>query len=429
MQDLLSNIAANEWLRAIIGLATLAILAWAANVVVRRIFLALINRVASKTAVTWDDRIIERRVFHRLANIAPALVTYAGIAGALAVSPEWLADVPPADVATAGWDALALTGAVLVRRVSVAWVMISLAMAGGGLLNAFNDIYTDTNAEARNRPIKGYLQVVSLFLYVTAGIVVISALAGKSPIFFLSGLGALTAVLMLVFRDTILSLVASVQIMSNQMIRIGDWVEMSQANADGDVIDIALHSVQIQNWDKTISTIPTHKFISESFKNWRGMSESGGRRIKRMIYLDMNSIHFLSDEEVARLSGFEFLHEYFRGKREELAKANAREVAGDDVVPEQRRLTNVGSFRAYVLNYLRRHPMVHQEMTLLVRQLQPGPQGLPLEIYCFSNDTDWGKYEALQADIFDHLIATLPEFGLRAFQNLAGTDLSVLRAE
>ena len=427
MQDLLSSIAANDWLRAVGGLLSLTILAWAANVVARRVFLGLVHRVASRTRSTWDDRIIERRVFHRLANIAPALVTYAGIGWALGVGPDALVDAPAVDLQSTSREGLMLAGAILVRRVSLAWVMVALTTAAGGLLNALNDIYAETYAEAGNRPIKGYLQVIGLFLYVIAGIVVISILADRSPVVFLSGLGALTAVLMLVFRDTILSLVASVQIMSNDMIRIGDWVEMPQADADGDVIDIALHTVKIQNWDKTISTIPTHKFISESFKNWRGMSESGGRRIKRAIHLDMNSIHFLSDEEVARLSRFEFLHDYLQAKRSELEVANAREVPGDDLIPDQRRLTNVGTFRAYVRHYLRGHPKIHQGMTLLLRQLQPGPQGLPLEIYCFANDTDWGNYEGLQADIFDHLIASLPEFGLQAFQEPAGSDLEALR--
>ncbi len=429
MQDLLSSIAENTWLRAGGGVLSLLILSWAANVVARRVALGLVNRVASRTRATWDDRIIERRVFHRLANVAPALVTYGGIGWALGVSPAVLAGAPAMDLQGTGWEGLVVAGAILVRRVSLAWVVLALTMAVGGLLNALNDIYTETYPDATSRPIKGYIQVISLFLHLAAGVVVISLLAGESPLFFLSGLGALTAVLMLVFRDTILSLVASVQIMSNDMIRMGDWVEMPQANADGDVIDIALHTVNIQNWDKNISSIPTHKFISESFKNWRGMSESGGRRIKRAIYLDMSSIHFLSDEDVARLSHLEFLHDYLSAKREELAVANARTVSGDNVVPDQRRLTNVGTFRAYVLHYLHGHPKIHQEMTLLVRQLQPGPQGLPLEIYCFSNDTEWGNYEGLQSDIFDHLISSLPEFGLRAFQEPAGTDVQALRSD
>ena len=428
MQDFLSSITANPWLRAAGGVLSLTILAWAGNVVARRVFLGLVHRVASRTRSTWDDRLIERRVFHKLANVAPALVTYVGIGWALGVGPDMLAEGPAVDLQATSREGLALAGAILVRRVSLAWVVIALTTAAGALLNALNDIYAETYAEASNRPIKGYLQVVSLFLYVAAGILAVSVLVGLNPVVFLSGLGALTAILMLVFKDTILSLVASVQIMSNNMIGIGDWVEMPQANADGDVIDIALHTVKIQNWDKTISTIPTHKFISESFQNWRGMSESGGRRIKRAIHLDMSTIHFLSDKEVARLSRFEFLHDYLMAKQKELEVANAREGPAADVLPDQRRLTNMGTFRAYVLHYLRNHPMIHQEMTLLVRQLQPGPQGLPLEIYCFSNDTDWGNYEGLQADIFDHLIASLPEFGLEAFQEPSGGDLKALSA-
>ena len=427
MQEFLSSIAENPWLRAVGGVLSLTLLAWATNGLARRIFLRLVQRVASRTQSTWDDRLIERGVFHKLANVAPALVTYVGIGWALGVGPDLLAEASGIDLQATSQEGLALAAAILVRRVSLAWMVIALTMVGAGVLHALNDVYNETYAEAKNRPIKGYLQIISLFLYVTGGILVVSILAGLNPLVFLSGLGALTAILMLVFKDTILSLVASVQIMSNNMISLGDWVEMPQANADGDVIDIALHTVKIQNWDKTISTIPTHKFISESFQNWRGMSESGGRRIKRAIHLDMSSIHFLSDEEIDRLSRFEFLHEYLQTKRKDLEVANAREVPGDDVVPDSRRLTNVGTFRAYVLHYLRNHPTIHQDMTLLVRQLQPGAQGLPLEIYCFSNDTDWGNYEDLQADIFDHLIATLREFGLEAFQEPAGSDLKALR--
>jgi len=425
MHNLLVIIGTNDWLRALGGVSALILLAWITNVVARRLFLGLVHRVADRTQATWDDRLIDRRVFHRLANVAPALVTYAGIGWALGVGPDTLSGAL-VDLQETNWDRLALAAAVLLRRVSLAWILIALTTAVGGLINALNDIYSESYAEAKNRPIKGYLQVVSLFVYVVAGIVVVSVLAGLNPVVFLSGLGALTAILMLVFKDTILSLVASVQIMSNNMIGIGDWVEMPQANADGDIIDIALHTVKIQNWDKTISTIPTHKFISESFKNWRGMSESGGRRMKRSIHLDMNSIHFLSDGDVARLSRFEFLHEYLQAKQSELRVANDRAV-GDGVTPDPRRLTNVGTFRAYVRHYLDNHPTIHQDMTLLVRQLQPGPQGLPLEIYCFSNDTDWGNYEGLQADILDHLIASLPEFGLQAFQEPSGGDLRELR--
>ena len=427
MQDFLSSITANPWLRAVGGVLSLILLAWATNAVARRVFLRLVQRVASRTQSTWDDRLVERRVFHKLANVAPALVTYVGIGWALGVGPELLADAPGLDLQATSREGLALAGAILVRRVSLAWVVIVLGTVAGGVLHALNDIYTESYAEAKSHPIKGYLQVVSLVLYVMAGILVVSILADLNPVVFLSGFGAIMAIVMLVFKDTILSLVASIQIMSNNMISLGDWVEMPQANADGDVIDIALHTVKIQNWDKTISSIPTHKFISESFQNWRGMTESGGRRIKRAIHIDMSTIHFLSNEEVAKLSRFEFLHDYLHAKKKELDVANAREGPSEGVVPDQRRLTNVGTFRAYVLHYLHNHPTIHQDLTLLVRQLQPGPQGLPLEIYCFSNDTNWGNYENVQSDIFDHLIATLPEFGLEAFQEPAGSDLKALR--
>ena len=427
MQDFLSSITANPWLRAVGGVLSLILLAWATNAVARRVFLRLVQRVASRTQSTWDDRLVERRVFHKLANVAPALVTYVGIGWALGVGPELLADAPGLDLQATSREGLALAGAILVRRVSLAWVVIVLGTVAGGVLHALNDIYTESYAEAKSHPIKGYLQVVSLVLYVMAGILVVSILADLNPVVFLSGFGAIMAIVMLVFKNTILSLVASIQIMSNNMISLGDWVEMPQANADGDVIDIALHTVKIQNWDKTISSIPTHKFISESFQNWRGMTESGGRRIKRAIHIDMSTIHFLSNEEVAKLSRFEFLHDYLHAKKKELDVANARAGPSEGVVPDQRRLTNVGTFRAYVLHYLHNHPTIHQDLTLLVRQLQPGPQGLPLEIYCFSNDTNWGNYENVQSDIFDHLIATLPEFGLEAFQEPAGSDLKALR--
>jgi miniconductance mechanosensitive channel len=416
MQSTLSD---NPLLSLVGALAILVTLAWVADVVTKRFFLGLVRRVAARTRSTWDDRLLERKVFTRLAHVAPAMLVYYGIGPALGVT--------PAEVGLGPDPAFLGMTFQLVRRVALAFMVLTGVIAASNFLAAINDIYSETYAEAKNRPIKGYLQVVSIFLYIAAGIVIIAILADRSPVVFLSGLGALTAVLMLVFRDTILSLVASVQIMSNDMIRIGDWVEMPQANADGDVIDIALHTVKVQNWDKTISAIPTHKFISESFKNWRGMSESGGRRIKRALYLDLSSVRFLSDDEIEHLSRYEFLRAYMREKRQELAVLNDRTPPDPDVIPERRRLTNVGTFRAYVRHYLRNHPRVHQDLTLLVRQLASGPQGLPLEIYCFTNDTAWASYEGIQADIFDHLIAILPEFGLRAYQEPAGHDFHTWR--
>ena len=402
-----------EWANALGLSVVLLLLATVAYRLTLRMIRGVVRRAAAGTKATWDDRIIERRVFARLVNMVPAVMLYYGIGPALGLAaPE-----------IEGASSFLALFALLVQRVALTVIVLSAVLSANALLDAINDIYQENFSEAKSRPIKGYLQVVGIVIYIGAGVVVVSILADRSPIVFLSGLGALTAVLMLVFRDTILSLVASLQIMSNDMIRIGDWVEMPQANADGDVIDIALHIVKVQNWDKTISTIPTHKFISESFKNWRGMSESGGRRIKRALHLDLSSVHFLSDDEIEHLSRYELLRSYMESKQESLVEYQDR-VVPDGVIPEPKRLTNVGTFRAYIIKYLQAHPQIHSNMTLLVRQLAPTPKGLPIEIYCFTNDTAWANYEGIQADIFDHLIAILPEFGLDAFQEPAGSDFS-----
>ena len=407
----------DNWLSVVAGLVILVAAAWIVDWVTTRIVHGAIRRVAARTRSSWDDRVIERKVFARLSHIVPAAIIYYGIGPVLGVTPVEAA----AGTESAG---LILTW-TLARRLSAAVIVMAAAAAFSAFLDAVNDIYVEAFEQSRSRPIKGYLQGVSLLAYLGAGVVAIAILANQSPLVFLSGIGALTAVLMLIFRDTILSLVASIQIMSNDMIRIGDWVSMPQANTDGDVIEIALHTVKIQNWDKTISTIPTHKFISESFKNWRGMTESGGRRIKRSLRIDMNSVRFLTDEEIERLSRYETLREYMIEARDRIESYNAAKAQGDPgIIPEIRRLTNLGTFRFYVLNYLRANPRVSQEMTVLTRQLAPGPQGVPIEIYCFSSDTAWANYEGLQADLFDHLIAVLPEFGLRAFQEPSGSDFA-----
>ena len=400
-----------NWPSVAAAVAILAVVAWAAGWVATRILHRVISGVTSRTRSTWDDRLIERGVFRRLARVVPAVVVYLGIVRAF--------EIGGADL-TGDVVGLVSTG---VRRVAAAYIAFAVVRAFQAFLDAVNDIYNEGYAEARSRPIKGYLQVATLVAYLAAGVVIVAVLAGRSPVVFLSGLGALAAVLMLVFRDTILSLVASIQIASNDMIRIGDWVSVPQAGCDGEVIDIALHTVKVQNWDKTISTIPTNKFITESFKNWRGMSESGGRRIKRSLRLDMNSVRFLTDDEIGELSRRELLQDYMRESVAAITRYNEEKAAGNPgVIPEIRRLTNLGTFRVYVQKYLEAHPKTHKDMTLLTRQLAPGPEGVPIEVYCFSNDTAWANYEGFQGDIFDHLIATLPEFGLRAFQAPGGSD-------
>lgn len=401
------------WLNELILTGLLLVVAAVAYRLMLRITRGAVRRAASHTTATWDDRIIERQVLARLVIVLPALILFYGIGPALGLAEPDGGESP---------TRRALAG-LLVQRAALSIVVMSTASAATALLEAVNDIYQEHFQEAKSRPIKGYLQVIGIALYGAAGVIVVSILADRSPVVFLSGLGALTALLMLVFRDTILSLVASLQIMSNDMIRIGDWVEMPQANANGDVIDIALHTVKIQNWDMTISTIPTHRFISESFKNWRGMDESGGRRIKRSLHIDLASIHFLDEDEIAHLSRYELLQEYMREKAQRLEEYHGR-VVPDGVIPEPKRLTNIGTFRAYVEEYLKASPQVHEGMTLLVRQLSPTPRGLPIEIYCFTRDTAWDNYEKVQGDIFDHLISILPEFGLKVFQEPAGVDFA-----
>jgi miniconductance mechanosensitive channel len=314
--------------------------------------------------------------------------------------------------------------AILVANVARAAIVLSIAMAISKALDYVDELYR-RRPEANSRPIKGYVQVVKILVYCAAAILIISVLIDQSPLLLLSGLGAMAAVLMLVFKDTILSLVASVQLSSNDMLRVGDWIEMPGMNADGDVIDIALHTVKVQNFDKTITTIPTHMLIANSFRNWRGMSEAGGRRIMRALPLDQNSVRFLTAEEAGGLRRFRLLDDYLGNKESELRDWNARELAGDRNPVNARRVTNVGTFRAYVSAYLKAHPrLATDSFTLLVRQLDPTPEGLPLQIYCFTNTTNWGEYEGIQADIFDHLIAILPEFDLRLFQQPSGLDLA-----
>jgi len=405
-----------DWPNLLLWTGVLAVAALIADRVASGLLQRVFGRVAARTRSSWDDRIAERKVVQRLAHVVPALVVYLGIGPALGVTPAGV-EAAPGELLSTVWT--------IVRRVAAAYIAFAVVRAFAAFLDAVNDIYQESYAEAKSRPIKGYLQVVSLVAWLAAAVVIVSVLVGRSPVVFLSGLGALAAVLMLVFRDTILSLVASVQIASNDMIRIGDWLSVPQAQSDGEVIDIALHTVKVQNWDKTISTIPTSKFITESFKNWRGMSESGGRRIKRSLRLDMNSVRFLRDDEIEELSRRELLQGYMRDALDTIARYNAAKEAGDPgVIPEIRRLTNLGTFRVYVQKYLEAHPKTHKEMTLLARQLAPGPEGVPIEIYCFSNDTAWANYEGFQADIFDHLIAVLPEFGLKAYQSPAGSDFA-----
>ena len=385
---------------AAVGLLLAAWLAW---FVFGHIVVRILTRVAKASPLHWDDAVVARNVPRRLAYIVPALVLLGGL--------DLVEGIPE-------------FARIAVRNVSMAWIAVAATLVLGGVIDALNDLYERHGQYARERPIKGYLQLLKIAIWVVAVILVIAALINRSPLVLLTGLGAMTAVLLLVFKDTLLSLVASMQIASNDMLRVGDWIEMPSQGADGDVIDISLHTVKVQNWDKTISTIPTHRLISESFRNWRGMSESGGRRIKRALLLDQTSVRFLDHEERQRLRRIALIDEYLDKQRAELEDYNETlEAAGKDPV-NNRRATNLGTFRAYVVAYLRSHPGVNQDMTLLVRQLAPTPTGLPMEVYCFAADIGWEPYENLAGDIFDHLLAVLPEFGLRIYQQPGSGDVT-----
>ena len=405
MLDQLSS--SHPLLPVVAGSLILLLVAILADLVAKRLLLVAIRAVATRTRSDWDDALVEHKVFGRLAQIIPAIIVYSGV--------DLLPGLSEADEA-------------VVRNVAGAYMILVIILTLTAVLSAANHVY-ESRPIARHRPIKGFVQLAQVALYILGAILVIAALIDRSPVILLSGLGAMTAVLLIVFKDTLLSLVASLQLTGQDMIRVGDWLEVPQFGADGDVIDVALYTVTVQNWDKTVTKIPTHRLISDSFKNWRGMSESGGRRIKRSINVDFNSIRFLTDEEVQRFKDFALLKGYIEAKEAELNAYNeALDAPGGSGV-NLRRLTNVGTFRAYIYNYLKHHPKIHDRMTLIVRQLQPGTEGLPIEIYCFSNDIDWVAYEGIQADIFDHIGAIAPEFGLRLYQRLAGADLVGLRGQ
>jgi miniconductance mechanosensitive channel len=400
MLDRLAEI--HPWLPAGTMLVALAAAALLADIVANRGVIAVIRRFVKRTSVTWDNTIVEHKVVDRLVHLIPAVIVFTGI--------TFVPGLPEGVI-------------VVFRNVAVGYMALMLTMALSSLLSAANAIYADSPM-AKERPLKGFIQLVQIVVWVFGGVMIFAAVLNKSPLLLLSGFGAMTAILLLIFRDTILSLVASVQLTAQDMVRVGDWIEMPQFGADGDVIDVQLHTVKVQNWDKTITTIPTHRLIAESFKNWRGMSQTGGRRVKRPIYIDLSSVRFLTGEEIERFRRFALLVDYIDGKERELADYNENLEREVDAEVNQRRLTNVGTFRAYAFNYLRNHPKVRQDLTLLVRQLAPGPDGLPLEIYCFTNTTAWAEYEDIQSDIFDHLLAIVPEFGLRVYQRPAGSDVA-----
>ncbi len=388
-----------------VGLLALLTGAVIINLIAKRVLVGTVRAFAKRSSVTWDDVLVRHNVFSRLVQVVPALIVFVGV--------PFVPGLPEG-------------GEQLIRNVAMGYMVLMLTLALTAMLSAANTIYA-ASPLAKERPLKGFVQLVQIAVWILGGVLIIAVVLDRSPLLLLSGFGAMTAILLLVFKDTLLSLVASVQLTAQDMVRVGDWIEVPQFGADGDVVDVQLHTVKVQNWDKTITTIPTYRLITDSFKNWRGMSQMGARRIKRAIFIDVSSMRFQTQEEVDHFTRFALLKDYIRNKEQELADYNTGLAMEVEVEVNRRRLTNLGTFRAYAYNYLKHHPGIHKGMTLMVRQLDPGPEGLPLEIYCFTNTTEWTVYEDIQSDIFDHLLAIVPEFGLRLYQKPAGSDLANLK--
>lgn len=383
------------------GFCILILVAILAYIIAKHVVVRGIRHLITKLKFANHDIMSQHSVIRRIANIVPAIVIMNGIVTVPHLSAKMV---------------------TFVQMAAQAFIFLTIALAIGELLNIFNLVY-QRNPKSRNKPIKGYLQLIKLIIFIVCGLMILGTFLKKDVFTLLAGFGAMAAVLMLVFQNTILSLVASVQISSYDMVRIGDWIEMPSLNADGDVIDMSLHTITVQNFDKTFTTIPTNKLVTDTFKNWRGMSQAGVRRIKRSLYIDQSSVHFMSEAEQSKLKEFLLLDQYLDHKSTELIEFNQK--LSNTSPCNQRRLTNIGTFRAYVELYLNQHPNISKHQSLIVRQLQPTEKGLPLEIYAFSNQIAWKDYEAIQSDIFDHLIAILPEFGLKVYQAPSGYDMQI----
>ncbi|MEE3234637.1 MAG: mechanosensitive ion channel domain-containing protein [Candidatus Latescibacterota bacterium] len=388
----------------LLTMLTVILIALLAHGIARGPLLRTIQRIVAKTNTQWDDALIERRVLHRLAHLAPGLIIYR-LAPFILESFEQI-------------SLIVHTGAKL-------YLLLIGTITADALLSAGLDIYRTTNT-SKEISIKSLVQFAKVILYFVAGLFALSILLNQPPSVLIGGLTALTAVLLLIFRDAILGLVAGIQLTVNRMVARGDWIEMPKYGADGDVLDVSLTTVKVQNWDKTITTIPSYALISESFRNWRGMKESGGRRIKRAINIDISSVSFCNEEMLARFSRIQYITEHIDRKKNALAKYNDSNNIDLGHLVNGRRMTNIGTFRAYIIAYLQNHPEISDEMTFLVRQLAPTDCGIPIEIYVFCKDTVWANYESIQADIFDHIFAITPEFDLRIFQRPSGADLNNL---
>lgn len=385
-------------------LGLIVLISLVVHLILHRVVLRFVENRARKSEKLWKRSLFENKLFNRFALMIQGIIIYiqAGL---------WLTP----DSVVLNW----------VQTLSLLWIQLFALLTIFSFLDALY-LMGQKKTETRALPLKGIFQSIKIVSVLVIGIFVISILVGKSPLLILSGLGAMTAVVMLVFKDPILGLVAGIQLSANNMLEVGDWLEMPEFGADGDVIEIALTTVKVRNWDKTITTVPTYALISNSFKNWRGMMEAGGRRIKRSVLIDSTSVEFISDDVIQRLNHSKLLAPYLQQKLEEVNRYNKENGLDMSFRINGRRLTNLGTFRAYLLSYLKSHPQIHQELTLMVRQLEASANGIPLEVYVFTKTIEWAAYEGIQSDIFDHIFAVLPEFGLRVHQSPTGYDVRSL---
>lgn len=375
----------------------------------RYIFLGLFKRFAKRTKNQWDDLIVDRKIINKLMHLIPAILVYVLLPLAI-----------PKD------ELPSLLG--ILRMICSIYIVAVLLRFINASLNLLLEIY-NRKESFKNKPLKGFVQIIQVIVFFIGFIIIISILIGKSPATLFAGLGASAAILTLVFKDTILGFVAGIQLSANDMLRQGDWITMSKYGVDGTVIEVTLNAIKVRNFDNTITTIPPYALVSDAFQNWRGMQDSGARRIKRSINIDMNSVHFCTPEMLDKFRKISLITDYIDGKEEELKKYNKEHNIDASIRVNGRRQTNIGVFRAYLVNYLKSHPNVNQNLTCMVRQLQPTEKGIPMELYFFAATTQWIPYEDIQSDVFDHIMAVVPEFGLQVFQGVAGADLRHLKIE
>lgn len=400
--------SSNMWNNLIV-LAFIILITVGLDYVCRYIFLGLFKRFAKKTKNQWDDLIVERKIINKLMHLIPAILVY--ILLPLAIPANELPN---------------LLG--ILRMICNIYIVAVTLRFINASLNLLLEIYSRKES-MKDKPLKGFVQIIQVIIFFIGAIIIVSILIGKSPTALFAGLGASAAILTLVFKDTILGFVAGIQLSANDMLRPGDWITMSKYGADGTVIEVTLNAIKVRNFDNTITTIPPYALVSDSFQNWRGMQDSGARRIKRSINIDMNSVHFCSAEMLERFRKISLITDYVDSKEKELKSYNEEHHIDNAIRVNGRRQTNIGVFRAYLVNYLKSHPNVNQTQTCMVRQLQPTEKGLPLELYFFAATTQWIPYEDIQSDVFDHIMAVVPEFGLQVYQGVTGSDLRHIRIE